>query len=153
MYACMQVMMQVERHALQLLHFAFIPYRVRGSLKFWEGFGTLLGPSWDHLGFDFRTSKKHPISMSKRLAKHVPKKFPKMLQKSAKMVPRGSQEASKKRSKVDFNLKSWTNWVQKAAREACWKQRQKTLPKNHQKKTCLSKWTGSPLNFRTNVKT
>ena len=50
----------------------------------------------------FNASKKHQKSMPKRLARHVAKKFPKLFQKSPKMVPRGLQ----KEVKMDFNLKN-----------------------------------------------
>ena len=101
----------------------------------WDSLGTTLGPFWVHFGkvleakidanIDpdknvkntssprresknqcLNASRKHQKSMPKRLARHVAKKFPKLHQKSPKMVPRGSQEASKRRSKSDFNLKN-----------------------------------------------
>ena len=101
----------------------------------WDPLETVLGPFWVHFGkvleakidanidpdenvknaFSsqreskkqrLNASKKHQKSIPKRLAKHVAKKSPKLIQKSPQMVPRGSQETSKRRSKSDFNLKS-----------------------------------------------
>ena len=50
--------------------------------------------------------EKHQKSTSKRLAKHVDKKFPKIVQKCPEIVLGGFQEASKRRSKSAFNSES-----------------------------------------------
>ena len=46
------------------------------------------------------------------------------------MVPSGSQEASKRRSKSDFNLKSWKIWGQKAVLETTSKKSAKKQQKD-----------------------
>ena len=128
-----------------------------GSL--WDPLGTVLGPFWIHFGKvleakidanidpdenvknafsprresknqDLNASKKHQKSMPKRLARHVAKKFPKLGRKSPKIVPRGSQEASKRRSKSDFNLKSWKFWGPKAVLETTSKKSAKKQQKD-----------------------
>ena len=58
--------------------------------------------------------EKHQKSTSKRLAKHVDKKFPKIVQKCTEIVLGGFQEASKRMSKSNFNLKKWKIRGQKA---------------------------------------
>ena len=62
------------------------------------------------------------------------------------MVPRGSQEASKRRSKSDFNLKNWKFWGQKAVLETTLKKRAKKQRKPTPKTVNLVKqWNGKHI--------
>ena len=83
----------------------------------------------DQQNQSLETSKMHQTSMSKRIRKHVDKKFNKSFQQSPKMVPRPTQEDPKTSSHVDSNFKNNFSVSKKAVQDGCLKQRRKNAPK------------------------
>ena len=69
---------------------------------------------------------------------------------NGKMAPRGPpldfEGARKKRSKINFNLKSKNFERQKSIRDVMKRAFEIRSKKRRKKKTCLSKWTGSAFN-------
>ena len=71
--------------------------------------------------------------------------LPKRSQNEPKSLPKWSQEASKRRSKSDLDWKKRTN---RGPRRMLKDNFKKEITQTCLKETCLSKWTGSALNFR-----